>query len=285
MTAPVRPRAVQPKAVRSRSAEAVLDHWYQAADLRREWLDVGLSTEPADRDAAVAVVSRLYARHGRARPAFVWADSPRQALDRVTGVPGHDGMQRWLRPVEPEGRPPVAVDIAAGWSGMMAGLDDAADHPDLAAPRVPKGRRVTVEGQLPPVTALERGVPLRTVLRQGVREALWTALVASVAVPVRAALGPPSTLPVCWYGQQDASWIAYYDVLRRLGLTGYSPQQAARLDDWALLARSAGWWWPGDQVCVLVERPARIGPVSLPDAGVPVPSSPAVGYRDGWSIR
>ena len=38
-----------------------------------------------------------------------------------------------------------------------------------------------------------------------------------VALPVRSGLGPPGRVPICWYGQQDASWIAHHDVLRRLG--------------------------------------------------------------------
>jgi len=49
---------------------------------------------------------------------------------------------------------------------------------------------------LPPVAALEAGVPLRVVLRQGVREATRTTLLHGVALPVRAALGPPARLPI-----------------------------------------------------------------------------------------
>ncbi|GAA2586705.1 hypothetical protein GCM10010435_76130 [Winogradskya consettensis] len=266
MTAPVRRKV------------AALDHWHQATAVRQEWLEVGLSTEPSDRPAAEAVVSHLYARHGRPRPQFLWADSPKQAFAHVTGVPGHHDLRRWLQPKEPPGRPPIAVDIATGWSAMMAALDDAADHPDLDAPRrskpatadkVPKTGRDWPD--LPPEQALQAGVPLRVVLRRGVRESLWQALIAEIAVPVRAALGRPDHVPVCWYGQQDASWLAYYDTLRRLGLAAYPPRAATRLDEWATLARSTGWWWPGEEICVLTERPAG--------------HSPTVTYRDGWSPR
>ncbi|WP_425321283.1 DUF6745 domain-containing protein [Couchioplanes caeruleus] len=94
----------------------------------------------------------------------------------------------------------------------------------------------------------------------------------NVALPVRAALGPPARLPICWYGQQDASWIAQHDVLRRLGLSHPAPCDITDLDDWAALARAAGWWWPCQEVCVAVERPARIGPE-------------VVVYRDGSRRR
>jgi hypothetical protein len=169
-------------------------------------------------------VTRFYLRHGRGRPRFVWVDSPAAALEHTAGIPGHDDLHAWLRPRPPTGRPPVAVDLAAGWSRLLAALDDTADHPDLEPPaRVRKGDRPWPWPVLPPVPAIEAGVPLRVVLRQGVREALRTALPHGVALPVRAALGPPARLPVCWYGQQDGSWIAHHDVLRRLAWPGPRP--------------------------------------------------------------
>ena len=64
---------------------------------------------------------------------------------------------------------------------------------------------------------------LRLVLRQTIRDALRTALMDSVALRVRAALGPTARTPICWYGQQDAYWIAHYDTLRRL-----SPEARAK---------------------------------------------------------
>jgi hypothetical protein len=41
------------------------------------------------------------------------------------GIPNHEDLQRWLRPKQPPGRPPLGVDVAAGWSQMMAALDRA----------------------------------------------------------------------------------------------------------------------------------------------------------------
>jgi hypothetical protein len=160
----------------------------------------------------------------------------------------------------------------------MAALDEGATHPDLAAVK-PLRKGDKPWPVLPPPQALEAGVPLRLVLRQGVRDALRTALMDSVALRVRAALGPPARVPVCWYGQQDAYWIAHYDALRRLGLAHYSPPESAALDDWATLARTTGWWWPGEEVCVMVDRPVAIAPLSLRDDTIPVPSAPAVVYR------
>jgi len=263
--------------VRRRVAATVFDHWHKAADLRDEWLEVGIATAPADRETAEHILTRFYHRHRRARPRFAWVESPRHGLPQAAGIPGHEELQRWLRPRQPGGRPPIAVDIAAGWSRMMAALDEGAVHPDLEIGRtVRKGDKPWPV--LPPVRALETGIPLRVVLRQSIRDALRTVLMDSVALPVRNALGPAGQTPICWYGQQDAYWIAHYDILHRLGLAHYPAPHASTLDDWATLARATGWWWPGEEVCVLVDRPARIGPVSIDRDTVPVRTEPVVAY-------
>nr|WP_318273137.1 hypothetical protein [Micromonospora provocatoris] len=76
-------------------------------------------------------------------------------------------------------------------------------------------------------------------------------------------------------------------VLRRAAparLARYGPDEAGHLDTWAGLARSCGWWWPGEEVCVVVDRPQAI-------RTEPVPGTPhdrirlrpgGVRYRDGW---
>jgi hypothetical protein len=268
--------------MRRKVAAGVFDHWQKAAELRHEWLDIGVATAPADRETAEDILTRLYERHRRARPRFAWVESPRQGLALATGIPDHEELQRWLRPRQPAGRPPLGADIAATWSRMMAGLDEGVAHPDLDPPR-PARKREDPWPVLPGAQALEAGVPLRLVLRQTIRDALRTVLMDSVALRARAELGPAAKTPICWYGQQDAYWIAHYDILRRLGLAHYRPPLAAGLDAWATLARATGWWWPGEQVCVLVDRPARVGPVELVEDAVPVRTDPAVVYRDGWS--
>ena len=99
---------------------------------------------------------------------------------------------------------------------------------------------------------------------------------------MRAALGLPARIPVGWYGHQDAGWIAHYDVLRRAGLARYTRAAEEVLDDWAVLARSTGWWWPGERHVVAVERPAEIRTVPVPGAWNEQVRTVAVAYRDGW---
>jgi len=271
------------------AADSTHDLWKHAVEIRQEWRDIGLSTSPADRPAAEHLIAGIYARHFRRRPEFVWVDSPAEAFPLLKGVPTHADLQRWLRPRTPEGVPPLVTDIAAGLSRLRFGLDAAATHPQLdpaAKPR--KGKKAEKQPPLPPVAALEAGAGLRRVLHDGFREALWTSLMHGFVLPVRSAMSRGRPAPVGWYGQQDAYWLGYYDALRTLGLARYAPGDEAQLDTWIRLAHTAGWWWPGETVCVLVERPATVHMRLRPggwheelrlDRTVRAP----VVYRDGWA--
>lgn len=268
MTAPARPRAAIGFPLEESTPDVpgrAAGHWYRAAEIRDEWLRYGLDTRPADRVTAQHHLAAIYARLSRPRPRFVWVDSPHQARQHLAGLPTLDTLHRWIRGPQPPGKPPLASDLVAGLSRLRGALDGGVGHPDLDPAR-PRKKEHKAWPVLPPLEALAAGVPLREVLRQSVREALRERLADGCYLPVRAALGP---LPVCWYGQQESYWIAHYDALRRLGFARYGARDEAHLDDWAALARSCGWWWPGEEVCVIVERPASVAPGS-------------VRYRDGW---
>ncbi|MFD0520690.1 DUF6745 domain-containing protein [Paractinoplanes durhamensis] len=184
----------------------------------------------------------------------------------------------------PAARPAtLASDIAAGLSRLRSVLAEtyAEPLPDRKPMKREKGKPWPV---LPVDRALDAGLPFHELVRQGVREALFRTLADQIYHPIRAALGP--ALPVCWYGHQDAAWIAHLEVLRRLGLISVGDGSA--FVAWTTLARSGGWWWPGEQHCVVVDRPAVIRMSPMPgawhgelrrDTG-----QPAVDYRDGWSI-
>ena len=157
-------------------------------------------------------------------------------------------------------------------------------HTDPELSPVRKGKKQDPWPVLPPLEALVTGVPLGVVMHQGIRDALYRSLAHGFYLPVRAALAGDGPVPVCWYGQQDASWVAYYDVLQRLGLARYGPDESGHLAEWAALVRSCGWWWPGEEVCVVVERPEAVRTEPVPDAchdEVRLRRG-GVEYRDGW---
>jgi hypothetical protein len=259
--------------------------WQEAIKIRQEWLGYGLSTEPADRRSAEHSLTMIYARVGRPRPRFEWVGSPAQALPRVTGWPTLDGLYARIRNPRPHGKPPLASDLAMSLSQLRAALSAGVLHSDPELSPARKTKRGDPWPELPPLKAFETGVPFGVVLHQGIRIALHRSLAHGFRAPVRAALaGDAALLPMCWYGQQEASWIAYYDALHRLGLARYQPADLEMFGHWVTLARTCGWWWAGEDRCVVVERPelARTEPVPGTWHDEVRLRPGGARYRDGW---
>jgi hypothetical protein len=258
--------------------------WQDAIKIRREWLDHGLSTQPADRNTAEHSLTAIYAKISRPQPRFTWVDSPAQAIPLVTGRPTLDQLQAWIRDPHPPGAPPLASDLALLWSQLRGSLSAGLSHADPEMSPGRSGKRNEPWPELPPSEAFDSGVPLGVVLHQGIRTALHHSLAHGFRMPVRAALMGDQPMAVCWYGQQDAAWIAYYDTVHRLGLASYRPGDLDHLGHWIALARSCGWWWPGEEVCVVAERPelARTEPVPGAWHDEVRLLRGGVRYRDGW---
>jgi hypothetical protein len=254
--------------------------WQRSVHLRQDWLDHGLSTKPADRTTAEQSLTRVYARIGRARPRFVWVDSPFSAIPLVDHLPTLADLYRWIRDPLPRGRPPLASDLAAAVSALRGELSASVEHPDPELTPVLIDRKHRWP-RLPPSRAFAEGMPLGVLLYQGFREALYRSLGTGFFLPLRAALGQGRALPVCWYGQQEASWVGYYDMLRRLDLASYGSAQLDDLADWADLVRSCGWWWPDEEVCVVVERPASLTTEPARETWHDEVQVRSVTYRDG----
>jgi hypothetical protein len=258
--------------------------WHDASKIRREWLDHGLSTQPADRRTAERSLTAIYAKISRPRPRFAWVDSPAQAIPLVAGLPTLDQLYAWIRDPRPPGAPPLASDLAMVSGQLRGSLSAGLSHADPELSPARKGKRKEPWPELPPLQALDAGVPLGVVLHQGVRTALHRSLAGGFRAPVRAALAGHRPVPVCWYGQQEAAWVAYYDTAHRLGLASYGPDDLDHLSHWAALARSCGWWWPGEDVCVVVDRPelARTEPVPGTWHDEVRLTCDGLRYRDGW---
>lgn len=141
-----------------------------------------------------------------------------------------------------------------------------------------------------PQDALASGVFLGDVLASAVGGSLRSTLRDAVRAPLAAALlDPAGSAGLTWYGQHDAAWAGYYDVCRRIGLVGFTRPDDRALDLWAALARSAGWWWPGERRCVMAERPAVVRTEPLPETRrgerrLHCPDGPAVRFADGCAL-
>ncbi|GIF97734.1 hypothetical protein [Catellatospora citrea] len=238
--------------------------WQQAAAVRDEWHGYGTACGPTGQAVAEQALTEVYRRLGRPRPEFVWVRSPHEAQPLVRHLPTLQDLYTWVTDPPLGERPPLASDLAASLARLRGTMDDRI-APPLFDPKPPKRDKGQPWPNQTAEAALAYGVPFVDIVRRHVREALYTSLAGGFYLPGKRLLGAPG--PVCWYGQQEAHWIAYYEVWRRLGLANYGSAVDAELDGWQALARSAGWFWPDEGRCVVSARPV---------AGTT--------FADGWSI-
>jgi hypothetical protein len=271
------------------SRATAVERFRRALALRDEWLDHGLSTFPSDRVAAETAVTELYRLIGRDAPRFHWVESPAAALSEFP--PGEPpSLRSDALPARGADWPAVSR-LASLMSALRGRLDGLLRTPRgrLWSPRPPD---LTGAGAgEDPEESLRAGADLQSLLNLAVRDSLTASvrdgLTGHVRMALREEAGSATGLP--WYGQHDAYWIAHYDVPRRLGTASYGPANDHQLDLWAALARSCGWWWPYDGVCVMAERTTAVhtepvpgstnGAVRLHNA-----TGPALRYADGWSL-
>jgi hypothetical protein len=242
-----------------------------AVALRNEWLAVGLSTAPADRSGAEAAVCRLYDMAGASPPAFEWAPSPLAALAAIQAARScYPAIEtRYLLTGQPRREMPVAARLASLETSLRSRLDARIGRAAVAWPGSPGTDTGTV-WMYRPEDAVLSGISDRSIVVVTVGQSLRGTLTDAVAVPLRAALAEaigkaasgdqltPTGGVIAFRGQHDASWIGYYDTRRRAGFGGYASADLGELDVWAALARSAGWWWPGEGLCVMAERPVAV---------------------------
>lgn len=238
--------------------------WQQAADIRDEWEHHGLACGPANQSVAEQAISQVYEALGRARPQFTWVRSPHDAQPVVAHLPTLQDLYGWVKAPPVDGVPPLASDVAMAVARLRGRMDDQITTPWFD-PKPPARKKGEPWPDLPAEQAVSDGIPFVDIVRRHVREDLFTMLAHGFYLPAKRMLGDAS--PVCWFGQQEAHWIAYYEVWRRLGLAKYGAAVDGELDVWQAIARSAGWFWPDEQHCVISERPV----------------APMI-FADGWTI-
>jgi hypothetical protein len=110
-----------------------------------------------------------------------------------------------------------------------------------------------------------------------------------LAIPEIALFYPPTDTNrgARFDGHLDADWIAFFDIPRRLGLVSYPESADAWLDDWVTLARSCGWWWPYENVCIVSDRPSVLRTEAAGGGAVQLHSAdgPAMAFRDDLVIH
>ncbi|MEV6770713.1 DUF6745 domain-containing protein [Nocardia sp. NPDC051030] len=252
---------------------------------------MGLSTEPADRDAAEAAIIELYRLLGEPPPEFVWVPSPAAAVEILRDNP--DGPAPGLglpNSAIPFKDRPFLQRFAALKHGTRQRLIDRSG-PDrsfwLSGSHIPPHEWPGMS----PRELLAAGVPVKRLVDIIVHEPLRESLRDSMYQPLRGVLlgAEGRRTEVAGYEQYDVWTTAFHDLSRVSGLIGYRDDDAHQLDQWVTLARSAGWWWPGPRRCVISERPiavhteAQIGG-SYGEVRLHHSDRPAVEFADGTHV-
>ncbi len=255
------------------------------APLAAEWLEVGLSTEPADRERAVRAVATAYAAVKLPPPPIVvWVQSPYAGIlaAHLLAAHLHDvalwrlfwrlrhrlvARARWRR-------------TGVGWGDITAALQPVEHHVWDGVGRVVDAalrvvnrpsdewlRHASEAVRAQARDAVDEDDP-RRVWEQAWGPAAWARSGARHGVP--------SPILPC-YGNHDAGWLAPLDAARRLA--GGDDRLVGLVE----LARSGGWWWPMRRAVVLAERPALLERDD--DGMLHCDNGPAAVYRDGWSLH
>jgi hypothetical protein len=258
--------------------------------LKDGWLRTGLSVQPADRATAESAVTELYRLLGKAKPAFEWFASPGDARSAAAGQAGFPPILRRGASAPALGRDwPTPARLASLVSDLRARLN-AQVRREPGPLWVDQGlarARATIGED-----ALASGALLDDVLEAAVHDALRATLRDGICAPLRAALPPvPGDSPgLPWHGQHDAYWIGHYEVLQRIGRITCGQADAHQLGLWAALALAAGWWWPGEERCVMAERPTAVRTEPLPGAKhgelrLHCPDGLAIRFADGSGLH
>ncbi|MRH86474.1 hypothetical protein GFY24_03140 [Nocardia sp. SYP-A9097] len=261
-----------------------------ACRLRDDWLRVGLSPEPADRDAAEYAVTELYRLVGALPPEFVWAPSPTAAVAMLRSDP--NGPPGFVYP--PTNIPfrnwPFPQRLSGAKYSMRTRLTALTGYePESWNTR----SRITEQewATKTPRELLAAGATVRRIIDSMVHRPLQESLRDNLYHPMRAEfLGPGDRRPeALGYEQYDTWTVAFHQLCRTAGFAEYRPDDAHQLDQWVTLARSTGWWWPGLRRCVMAERPTvlRTRPRAHAVHGevrLHCPDGPVIEFSDGAQV-
>lgn len=267
-------------------------------DFVLRWIQLGLSTDPADRAAAEEGVRVAYRGAGVSGPDFiVWAGSPMAGvaaahlwdrdlpLDAPLGFPVPVGdLDRVRGKLAPLMSRRMAGDLHDGLQGLervrRRVYDDVIEFAGKEA-----GRRCLRRGL---DAARKRiGERIRGVVREPVADRVRRRVIAG-SVPARrlpARLRDWDRELLLWDPLRGAVLGAQEgDLLPALKFLAETrePAIAERLRGILQVARSCGWWWPRERLAVLCERPVRISRDF--EGRLHAANGPAVEYPDGWSL-
>jgi hypothetical protein len=286
--------AVVSGAAASDEQERLLAMW------RKEWLNIGVCTQLADRRKAECAITALYARLRRRAPRFLWRPSPaaalaealrhslalppgRHALDRLQDSCGGDLMDLVWDPLKWSLNATLKATIADStgervhdmlWRSLQDSIEDALFIPlrDSLQSMLQAGdSQVLPAADDRAADALLSGLGCLLLQASG----RFSKLLEFD--------GTARQLHWAFGGQHDVHWIAFYLFCEQVLGVRYEREQRQILGLFAELCET-GWWVPYDTWCICVDRPAAIDMERLPDPrrlGLTTERFYRVTFRDG----
>ena len=230
---------------------------------RDKWLAIGLCTEPADRPTAEQGIHEAYQAAGiKTKPAIVWCGSPLSAaFTRAIFMAIKDALAEAEKDAGESVAERTKADIARGVWDAMTGL--ANSHVDNAV------WNSAGKSSLYRMRDAVKGAVGDNV---EVNKEMLEKLEATVAESVKNSVNESG------YGQHDAHWLGFYDYFGEvLGLK----EETAPLHGLQMVAKSAGWYIPHENICWISERH---NVCKLKDGQIHCDGGPAIAYPDGWSV-
>jgi hypothetical protein len=249
-----------------------------------KWTKIGLSTEPADREAAEAGVAEAYRAANLLPPRVVWCSSPLAMgltrallLDKkfIKNFGDSVGASVWASVWDSVG----ASVGASVWDSVWASVGDS------VGASVGASVRNSVRDSVWDSVWDSVGASVRDSVRDSVgasvwasvRDSVWASVWASVGASVRDSVG--ASVRNSGYGQHDASWVGFYDFFSTVcGLV----EQAKKISGLTTLTKSAGWYLPHEKICWISERHCVVHQDET--RRIHCEDGPAIAYPDGWAI-
>jgi len=214
---------------------------------RDMWLDIGLSTERANRTEAEAGAREAYTIAGLDQPeAVIWLDSPMEGAIGAWMLASSLAEEAAAGTIAIESRPSI-----------MSLTDTDCDE------RYPE-----VWERIMAVIGRDKDYPTFSEVWAGTTPSARNGAKSAIREQVRSAA----------YGQHDAGWLSFNDYFRVV----VPVEGTEKVSGLIRVAKSCGWWWPFDRAIILTERPTALH--LDPQQRLHNADGPAIEYADGFAL-
>ena len=253
------------------------------AEWSREWIKIGLSTEPANFEAAIEAALTAYALCNLDRPKIVLRmSSPHGAM--LGGVIAWAMLreiktnkqvrsQVWSQ-VESQVMSQVGSQVwSQVWSQVGSQVGSQVESQVWSQVWSQVGSQVgsQVESQVMSQVGSQVWSQVGSQVGSQVESQVWSQVMSQVESAIYNDRG----------GAFWAGWGAYVSFIR--DVLGWRDPVLERFDIDEAIIRSCGWVWWHEDVLAISDRPAVL---NRDDQGrLHSPSGPSIAYRDGWSLH